>query len=59
MEIVKILLAHPGIDVNVMNHLSQTPLDLALYYNHKECADLIRAAGGKTWDQIHSEKAGL
>ncbi len=36
-----------------------TPLDEAIYNGHNECAEHIRAAGGKTWDQIRSEKAGL
>lgn len=59
VEIVKKLLAHPGINVDVTNHFSQTPLDLALYYNHKECADLIREAGGKHGYQVRSEKEQL
>ena len=45
----------------IPSHTSHTitPLDEAIYNGHNECAEHIRAAGGKTWDQIRSEKAGL
>ena len=45
----------------ISSHTSHTitPLDEAIYNGHNECAEHIRAAGGKTWDQIRSEKAGL
>lgn len=45
-ECVKLLLTAPGIDVNKVDH-GHTALYYAEKYNHKECARLIREAGGQ------------
>jgi ankyrin repeat protein len=44
LEVVKLLLAHPGIDVNMKNEVGRTPLDSA----KGKAKRLIAAAGGKT-----------
>ncbi len=46
-DVVKLLLAHPGINVNATIRQDKTPLDWAEENGHTECAELIRAAGGK------------
>ena len=52
-EIVKLLLAHPGIDVNKKDPNGITPLDLAERKGkNSECAELIRAAGGKHGSEL-------
>ena len=56
-EIVKLLLAHPGIDVNKQDPNGITPLDLAERNGkNSECAELIRAAGGKQGEELDIER---
>ena len=56
-EIVKLLLAHPGIDVNKQDPNGITPLDLAERNGkNSECAELIRAAGGKQGEELNIER---
>ena len=43
--IVALLLEHPNIDINIKAHVN-TPLKNAIIYNHTDCAELIRKAGG-------------
>ena len=40
-------LAAPGIDVNATDEFSTTPLFIADFNGHTECAELIRATGGR------------
>ena len=45
-EVAELLIAK-GADVNVKAN-GDTPLDLAVWSNHKDIADLLRKHGGKT-----------
>ena len=47
VEIVKILLEQPTINVNAKDDYGRTALDRAVSNRHDECAELIRAAGGR------------
>lgn len=47
IEILKLLPAQPGIDVNEEDYLGKTPLDDAMENGHTECAVLLRTAGGR------------
>ena len=51
-EIIKILLAQPGIDVNQKESSGSTALDEAVDKGHIECIELIRAAGGKRGKEL-------
>ena len=51
-EIIKILLAQPGIDVNQKKSSGSTALDEAVDKGHIECIELIRAAGGKRGKEL-------
>ncbi len=51
-EIIKILLAQPGIDVNQKESSGSTALDAAVDTGHIECIELIRAAGGKRGKEL-------
>lgn len=53
VEILKLLLANPNIDVNHRYSSSApTPLDIAEKNGQQECAELIRAAGGKKSSEL-------
>ena len=52
VEIVKLLLSQPGIKVNAIDHRGKTPLDYAIEHKHTDCAELIRAAGGKRSSEL-------
>ena len=41
------LLPMPGINVNAKDKNGKTPLQLAEEQGHTECAELLRAAGGR------------
>ena len=46
-NVVRLLLAAPGIDINKASSLGFTPLNWAEIKGHTECARLIREAGGR------------
>jgi len=45
-----------GVDVNAKNHVERTPLYYAEKRGHKEIADLLRKHGGKTYEELKTEK---
>ena len=51
-EIIKILLVQPSIDVNQKNSWGSTALDAAVDTGHNDCAELLRAAGGKRGKEL-------
>ena len=56
-EIAELLITK-GTDVNALNAKNEviaTPLDLAIYRNHPETADLLRKHGGKTAEELKAE----
>ena len=53
-EIVELLIAK-GADVNANSDDDGTPLDLAIRYDEKEIADLLRKHGGKTRRELKAE----
>jgi len=52
LEILMLLLSQPGIKVNAIDHRGKTPLDYAIEHKHTDCAELIRAAGGKRSSEL-------
>ena len=54
-EIAELLITK-GTDVNAITlEVIATPLDLAIYRNHPETADLLRKHGGKTAEELKAE----
>jgi ankyrin repeat protein len=46
-EIVALLLAKKGIEVNLKDSDGETALDCAIRGEHEKCVELLKAAGGK------------
>jgi ankyrin repeat protein len=55
MDMVELLLAQPGIDVNREDEEGYTPLDYAEENGHTECAYLLRAAGAELQLTVYNE----
>ncbi|TET35386.1 MAG: ankyrin repeat domain-containing protein [Planctomycetota bacterium] len=53
-KIVPVLLEH-GAKINIRDERGRTPLDLAVMRGHEKIADLLRARGGKTGEELRRE----
>jgi len=53
-EIVKLLFVR-GADVNAIDDLIRTPLDVAIRYKRIEATNLLRKHGGKTGEELKAE----
>ena len=53
-EIVKLLFVR-GADVNAIDDLIRTPLDVAIRYKQIETTNLLRKHGGKTGEELKAE----
>jgi len=47
INVVKLILANPGVQINATDHLGRTALSLATGHGNREIASLLRAAGAR------------
>ena len=54
LEVMKLLITKEA-NINIVNNYGATALDIALFYNKTEIADLLRKHGAKTAEELKAE----
>ena len=54
LEVMKLLITKEA-NINIVNNYGATALDIALFYDKTESAELLRKHGGKTGEELKAE----
>ncbi len=54
LEVMKLLITKEA-NINIVNNYGATALDIALFYDKTEIAELLRKHGGKTGEELKAE----